>query len=282
MREQDIVVDMTDADDDDATGQINEEAEEEPLNAGAGAESDDEKEPLPPVKKDKRDKGKEKVDDRPEDEDPRFRPAPNWDAHDARIAELNKKKDKVEAAKAADESLTQEDRKLEQRIQELGGEKADIEQPDAAKNKYLKTRVAVGPAPAVPKTDPAHKGPDTLPSTADSVADVLSKGFDADDYVESSEAPEEERERLESRVFESNLAKLLESYMPELPKNLKTDAETSPEEWKDKTKRANAYINDYAEQVGTWLVAAFKHPDSVAEQFNGADMGEPLFNLRTS
>lgn len=282
LREQDIEVDVAEADDDDATGQINEE--EEPLNAGAGAESDDEKEPLPPVKKsNKSDKGKEKVDgdlpeQRPDDDDPRFRPAQNWDAHLAKIEQLSAKKEKVEAAKEVDESMSEEDRKLEQRISELGGEKADIEQPEAERHKLLETRAVLKAAPAAPKTDPGHQGPDTLPSTAGSVAEALAKGFEADDYVTSDTAPEEERQRLESAVFEANLAKLLESYMPEVPKNLKTTELTTPEEWKDKTKRANKFIGDYAEQVGAWLVAAFKHPDSVADQLDGADMGEPLFN----
>ncbi|QKE44447.1 hypothetical protein, partial [Yaravirus sp. 'brasiliensis'] len=290
-------VDGTDADDDDATGQVNEEAqaeEEEPLNEGAGAESDDEKETLSPVKKGerkeekedaKKDKGKEreelprvregeealpkgvepstweKAEKRaqelgytlpkpgskkaPEpvppvekqDQPPRelqegeYPPLPegvqesSWERAQQRMAELN----------AARESVTAEDKELEQRLRGVGKSGAELEVgvPAASSEEALKS-LAEAPAP------PAEAG------TAEAVA-------------AAEQVPVEDQ----GAAFDASLARVIRDLFPE-PPQLHARGHLTHEQAQINIARVDGWLKQNHHNAEALIAAAMPQANSTA------------------
>lgn len=180
-------VDTTDADDDDDTGQVTVEAEPEAenLKEQAGAESDDEKEPLTPVKK--KDKGKEREElprIRDEEELPPGVEESSWERAQKRIDELK------DAAPETAAAPSKEDKELEDRVRDLG---AKIGKAEAAESSEEAIK-ALEAAPAVPSAAP---GEQALPK-----------------YGGASEAAEIKDE---GTAFDASLAQVISDLFPEPP-----------------------------------------------------------------
>lgn len=222
--EQDEVVapvDTTDVDNDDEKDAIVEEAAviAEPLNEEAGAESDDEAESVPR----KHDEG---------DERDRLPPGvehSTWERARERMAEL----------KDAEESVSPEDKALEQRVRALGGKHAEIDaaQPAASSDEALKS-LQEAPVP------PAAVGATEAPATA------------------ASEEAEQVAVEDEGAAFDASLARVIRDLFPE-PPALK-EGQLTQEDGQANVKRVEQWLDTNRDNAMALIEATLPQASSTA------------------